>query len=78
MKISSDPAKREATLKDRGINFDDAKSVLSGRVLTVEERRRDYGEVRSLPDGRLSWGPDGDGGLDRARRVRPRHVDEKV
>lgn len=53
MKISSDPAKREATLKDRGINFDDAKSVLSGRVLTVEERRRDYGEVRSLPDGRL-------------------------
>lgn len=46
MKITFDPAKREATLEARGLDFMDAGSVLNGRQYTSRDRRFDYGEVR--------------------------------
>jgi uncharacterized DUF497 family protein len=65
-KITCDPAKREATLKERGIDFLDAASVLDGRTYTIEDRRKDYGELRSdgrILDGRMVmvvWTPRGE------------------
>jgi uncharacterized DUF497 family protein len=44
MKISFDPAKRHATLQDRGLDFDDAIEVFSGKTLDYEDRRFDYPE----------------------------------
>lgn len=46
MKITCDPAKRERTLRERGIDFFDAAKVFSGRTLTLMDDRIDYGEVR--------------------------------
>jgi uncharacterized DUF497 family protein len=66
-KITCDPAKREATLKERGIDFLDAASVLDGRTYTIEDRRKDYGELRyqtvGFLDGRMVmvvWTPRGE------------------
>lgn len=46
MKITCDPAKRERTLQERGIDFVDAAEVFAGRTLTLMDDRIDYGEVR--------------------------------
>ena len=46
MKISFDPAKRQAALDDRGLDFIDAAIVFDGLTLTVQDMRRDYGEPR--------------------------------
>lgn len=46
MKIIYDPAKREATLTERGLDFEDAAAVFGGRTLTDEDTRYDYGERR--------------------------------
>jgi uncharacterized protein len=46
MKINYDPVKREVTLAERGLDFEDAVAVFEGLVLTVEDARRDYGERR--------------------------------
>lgn len=54
MKITCDPVKRKATLKDRGLDFLDAKIILGGHVLTVEDARRDYGETRFQTVGFLA------------------------
>lgn len=53
MKISYDPAKREATLRDRGLDFDDAPIVFAGLTLEVEDTREDYGETRMICYGQL-------------------------
>jgi uncharacterized DUF497 family protein len=46
VKITFDPAKREATLRERGIDFLDVALVLQGETYTKEDARFDYGERR--------------------------------
>jgi uncharacterized DUF497 family protein len=54
MAITFDPAKRAKTLSDRGLDFADAEAVFAGVTLDVEDRRRDYGEVRMICYGMLA------------------------
>ena len=53
MKITFDPAKRTATLVERGLDFEDASEVFQGDTLDFPEDRRDYGELRILTVGHL-------------------------
>jgi uncharacterized protein len=46
MDISFDPAKRDKTLAERGLDFADAGLVFAGVTATVQDMRRDYGEDR--------------------------------
>lgn len=69
MKISWDPAKRDRTLAERGLDFADAKSVFEGLHFDIPDERVDYGEPRSLTFGfhrermvSVVWTPR-DGGL---------------
>jgi uncharacterized DUF497 family protein len=49
--ISFDPAKREKTLSERGLDFRRAKEVFEHLHLTRLDDRREYGEhVSFLPD----------------------------
>ncbi len=71
MHIEYDPAKRAETLIRRNLDMADAIHVFSGATVTVEDRRRDYGEPRFLTIGTLgnrmvvvAWTPRGD-----ARRI---------
>ena len=77
MKITFDPAKRQAALAERGLNFADAEIVFAGPTITVQDTRREYGEG-TLSDRRISCGSNGDGGLDAARRSAAYYLDEKV
>jgi len=54
VKISFDPAKRERTLAERGLDFADAAVVFQGLTLEVEDRRREYGEKRIICYGTLA------------------------
>lgn len=67
MEIAYDPAKRALTLAERGLDFEDAVKVFSGRHFTIEDDRFAYGEPRFLTfgwlDGRvvaLVWTPRGE------------------
>jgi uncharacterized DUF497 family protein len=69
--ISFDPAKRATTLQQRGLDFADAGLVFAGRTITIQDRRRDYGEDRFITAGHLNqrcvvlvWTP-----RDGARRI---------
>jgi uncharacterized protein len=53
MAITCDPAKRDRTLRERGLDFEDAEAVFAGRVLEREDDRRNYGEVRIITIGFL-------------------------
>jgi uncharacterized DUF497 family protein len=53
MEISFDPAKRERTLRERGLDFMDAPEVLAGVRIEQEDDRLDYGEVRVMTIGFL-------------------------
>ena len=57
MRISYDPAKRDWTLRNRALDFEDAVIVFDGLTAEVEDTRRDYGESRficfGLLEGRL-------------------------
>jgi uncharacterized protein len=53
VRITFDRAKRDRTLRERGLNFAHAARVFAGRTLTVEDRRRDYGEDRYIAIGYL-------------------------
>ncbi|HSK41686.1 MAG TPA: BrnT family toxin [Arenibaculum sp.] len=53
MKIAFDPAKRDATLAERGLDFADAVEVFAGLTLDVRNDRRDYGETRIITAGHL-------------------------
>ena len=46
MEISYDANKRDWTLAERGLDFDDAVHVFAGTSLTIEDDRKDYGEKR--------------------------------
>jgi len=54
VKISFDPAKRERTLAERGLDFADAAVVFQGLTLELEDRRREYGEKRIICYGTLA------------------------
>lgn len=51
--ISFDPAKRAATLAERGLDMARAGEVFDGATLTLEDDRKDYGEPRLITLGRL-------------------------
>lgn len=53
MKITYDPVKRLITLKDRELDFEEAKLVFAGRHFTKRDDRVDYGEDRFITIGRL-------------------------
>lgn len=53
MEISFDPAKREATLRERGLDFVDAVQVFDGPEFTFEDTRIDYPERRFATYGLL-------------------------
>jgi uncharacterized DUF497 family protein len=66
LRITFDPAKRKATLEQRGLDFADAGRLFAGEVATEPDLRKDYGEARfisaGLLDGRLVvivWTPRG-------------------
>jgi uncharacterized DUF497 family protein len=65
--ITFDPNKRLATLRARGMDFDDAARVFEGRKLEWVDDRFDYGETRIVTAGWLAdrlvilvWTPRGD------------------
>lgn len=71
MRITFDRAKRDRTLRERGLDFAHAATVFAGRTLTIEDRRHDYGEDRYVTIGYLDdrmvalvWTPRG-----KARRI---------
>lgn len=53
MEISFDPAKRAATLSERGLDFADAGKVFAGPDYTVEDSRFPYPERRFSTFGLL-------------------------
>jgi uncharacterized protein len=46
MDISFDPAKRDRTLTERGLDFADAGLVFAGVTATIQDMPPDYGEDR--------------------------------
>nr|WP_294169081.1 BrnT family toxin [uncultured Sphingomonas sp.] len=57
MNISYDPEKRERTLAERGLDFEDAAELFAGSTVDLVDDRADYGEQRwqsyGLLNGRL-------------------------
>ena len=53
MRVTYDPEKRERTLRERGLDFEDAAMVFAGVTLEVEDTRKDYGEDRIICFGLL-------------------------
>jgi uncharacterized DUF497 family protein len=80
MRITCNPAKREWTLRERGLDLRRAKEVFAGLHLTRTDDRRDYGEARFISAGWLEerlvvlvWTPRG-----KARRIiSMRHCHER-
>jgi uncharacterized DUF497 family protein len=54
VKITFDPAKYQAALVERGLDFADASIVFAGPTLTAQDTRRDYGEARYQTVGFLA------------------------
>lgn len=52
--ITFDPAKRDRTLAERGLDFADAAHILSGPRIEFEDLRQDYGEQRIVTVGFLA------------------------
>lgn len=81
MQITYDPAKRAKTLAERGLDFEDAPEVFTGRTYTALDERHDYGEDRYITAGFLRgkmvvlvWTQRGD--TRRIISMRHCHVDE--
>ena len=53
MRLTFDPAKRQKTLDERGLDFEDALLVFEGLTIEVEDTRKDYREVRMICFGQL-------------------------
>ena len=53
VRIEFDEAKRAEMLKVRGLDMAQAADVLGGTTLTVEDDRKDYGEMWSITIGFL-------------------------
>ena len=54
MRITFDPAKRDKTFRERGLDFEDAAIVFAGTTVEVEDTRRSYGEPRIICYGLLA------------------------
>ena len=48
MEITFDPAKRDLTVKHRGLDFARAGEVFAGPTATIVDERFDYGETRLI------------------------------
>lgn len=71
MQIEFDPAKRDWTLTERGLDFARAVEVFASIHYTIEDAREDYSETRYITVGKLDgrmvimiWTPRGE-----ARRI---------
>jgi uncharacterized DUF497 family protein len=53
MRITYDTPKRDETLLERGIDFEDAREVFDGVTLDSPDERFDYGETRIITFGHL-------------------------
>jgi uncharacterized DUF497 family protein len=53
VKITFDKAKRERTLRQRGLDFADAAEVFKGLHTVFADDRFDYGETRYISAGHL-------------------------
>ena len=53
MRVTFDPAKRQKTLVERGLDFKDAALVFKGETVEVEDVRKEYGERRIICFGEL-------------------------
>jgi uncharacterized DUF497 family protein len=53
MQIEFDPAKRDRTLQERGLDMARADEIFVGPVITTVDDRRDYGERRHITVGFL-------------------------
>jgi hypothetical protein len=53
IRTAFDPAKRDLTLKHRGLDFARAGEVFAGLTATVADERFDYGETRFISAGYL-------------------------
>ena len=53
MRVTYDPAKRNKTLAERGLDFEDAALVFTGVTVEVEDSRKNYGERRIVCYGTL-------------------------
>jgi uncharacterized DUF497 family protein len=53
VRLTYDPSKRQKTLVERGLDFEDALFVFEGPTVEIEDARKDYGERRILCYGRL-------------------------
>ena len=51
---AGDPAKRDETLRQRGLDFADAGLMFQGRTITIQDERFDYSEDRFITAGHLS------------------------
>jgi hypothetical protein len=67
MKITYDPAKRDWTLRERGLDFEQAAQVFAGSTFDQADNRHDCGEIRIVTVGRLDarmvivvWTPRGE------------------
>ncbi|MGV3731709.1 MAG: BrnT family toxin [Sphingopyxis sp.] len=67
MDISFDEAKRQLTLKNRGLDFRDAARFFAAPYVEYEDNRFDYGEQRYIALGQLDgravaiiWTPRGE------------------
>lgn len=54
MRLTFDPVKRAKTLAERGLDFEDAVSVFQGATVEIEDKRRNYGEMRIICYGLLA------------------------
>jgi uncharacterized DUF497 family protein len=53
VRITFDPAKRDRTLAERGLDFAQAAEVFAGSHVTRKDARLDYGEERLVTVGLL-------------------------
>ena len=67
MAVTYDPAKRERTLAERGLDFADSEQVFAGPLVENPDERFDYGEERFITVGYLNdrmvvvvWTPRGE------------------
>ena len=54
MRVTFDATKRDKTLRERGLDFEDASIVFAGTTVEVEDTRRNYGEPRIICYGLLA------------------------
>jgi uncharacterized DUF497 family protein len=54
VRITFDPAKRDRTLAERGLDFADADLVFAGVTVELEDTRKNYGEPRIICYGLLA------------------------